>query len=413
MKVLIINSDFGFGSTGKIVCDLAKMLIKKGDECCIAYGRDYVVDGSSEIGSYKIGNHFGVSLHALFSRITDRQGFYSKHATKKLIEFIKKYRPDLIHLHNLHGYYINITIFLNFLSETHIPVIWTLHDCWAFTGHCSYFTYVKCEAWKTLCKHCPQKFSYPTSFLFDSSERNYKEKKNLITQLNQLTITTVSKWLMQEVQSSFLKCHPIVHIPNGIDLKIFKPVATGMLRARLGITDQQSVVLCVASIWNQRKGFDIVVGLSNIIDYTKYALIVIGVNQQQERLLNSQVIAIPRTNSKKQLVEYYSLADVFVNTSREETFGLVSLEALACGTPVITNRCTANPELVFSDCGEIVEHVDSESYYSAIQKVISMQISANQCGKHVLQYEMNMVYEQYYSLFLKSIRETKTFAKQK
>ena len=201
MKVFQMNSTCGFGSTGRIAADILKELEKCGGEGIIAYGRN---SAPENVNSYRIGSDLDVKIHGVLSRITDRQGFYSTSATKKLIEKIKDYNPDIIHLHNIHGYYLNVALLFDFLKEYNKPIVWTLHDCWAFTGHCAYFSFNGCEKWETECYSCPLKKDYPTSLVMDNSKKNYKQKKELFTKPENITFVTPSSWLKELTQKSFL-----------------------------------------------------------------------------------------------------------------------------------------------------------------------------------------------------------------
>ena len=222
MRVLIINSVCGIGSTGRICVDIANMLFEEGHECKIAYGRKKADEKFSNY-AVRIGNDLGVRIHGLLSRVFDNTGFYSFFATKKFIKWVKEYDPDVINLHNIHGYYINVKLLFNYLKESGKPIVWTLHDCWAFTGHCSHYTSAKCDKWLTGCYNCSQKKTYPASLVVDNSENNYLKKKSIFTGLKNCTIITVSKWLAKQVKQSYLGCYPIKIIQNGIDLSVFKP----------------------------------------------------------------------------------------------------------------------------------------------------------------------------------------------
>ncbi|MDU7004199.1 glycosyltransferase [Clostridium sp.] len=275
MKILQINSVCGFGSTGRIATDLYKIIEEQGHECVIAYGRGKAPDGFNTI---KIGSKFDNYMHVIMTRIFDKHGFGSIKATKKFIEKVKKYDPDVIHLHNIHGYYINIEILFNYLKEANKKVVWTLHDCWTFTGHCSYFDYVGCDKWKEGCHNCPQKGDYPTSNFIDNSKKNYEIKKGIFTGIKDMTIVTPSKWLAGLVKESFLGKYKIEVINNGIDLNVFKPTKSNF-RDRYGINDK-IIILGVASVWDRRKGLDYFVKLSSILG-EKYQIVVVGVTEKQ------------------------------------------------------------------------------------------------------------------------------------
>ena len=349
MKVLQINSVCGVGSTGRITTDLYKVLQEKGYECVIAYGRGKVPDGYHTI---KIGSTLDNYMHVVKSRALDKHGFGSKRATEEFVKKVREFNPDIIHLHNIHGYYINVEILFNYLKEANKPVVWTLHDCWAFTGHCAYFDYIGCNNWKTGCYNCSQKKEYPTSRLLDNSIWNYQRKKELFTSIKDMTIVTPSVWLGGLVESSFLGKYNIKVINNGIDLSLFKPTNSNF-REKHDLQDK-FIILGVASFWEQRKGLKYLIELANDLD-SSYQVIVVGVTDKQIKNLPTKIIGITRTNNAKELVEIYSSADVFVNPTLEDNFPTVNLEALACGTPVITFDTGGGIECLDKGCGFIVE----------------------------------------------------------
>lgn len=347
MKVLMINSVCGIRSTGRICTDLAEVLEREGHECKIAYGRE-VVPVKYQKYAVRIGSELGVKLHAGLSRIFDDAGFHSWFATKKFIRWIEKYDPDVIHLHNLHGYYLHIGLLFRYLKTCNKKIIWTLHDCWAFTGHCSHFTYVGCKKWKTGCFHCIQKDRYPKSIFFDRSKKNYCLKRQLFTGIPNMTVVTPSDWLAGLVKQSFLKEYPIHTINNGIDLTVFKPTS-GNFREKYHLLDKK-VILGVASGWGERKGFYDFIKLAKLLD-DDYRIVLVGVNEEQIKVLPKNIIGIKRTNNTNELAEIYTAADLFLNLSVEETMGLVTVESLACGTLALVYKKTALSEFV--DCNTI------------------------------------------------------------
>ena len=342
MKVLQINSVCGIRSTGRICTDLADVLLQDGHECKIAYGRESVPEKYGKI-AVRIGNDLDAKMHALQSRIFDNAGFGSRQATEKFIEWVKEYNPDIIHLHNIHGYYINIEVLFNYLAESNKPVVWTLHDCWAFTGHCAYFSYVKCDKWKTGCFNCPQKKRYPSSLLWDASKQNWQKKKALFTSVKNMTLVTPSKWLANEVKKSFLSNYPMKVIANGIDLDVFKPTPSDF-KEKNGLVGKK-IILGVASSWSECKGLKDFIELSKILD-EKYKIVLVGLSGNQIKGLPENVMAISRTNNVKELAEIYTAADIFFNPTYEDNFPTVNLEAQACGTPVITYRTGGSVESV-------------------------------------------------------------------
>ena len=349
MKILQINSVCGIRSTGRICTDLAEVLEQNGHECKIAYGRETVPEKYRKY-AVRIGCDFDVKLHALQSRIFDNAGFGSRRATEKFIEWVKEYDPDVIHLHNIHGYYINIEVLFNYLAKADKPVVWTLHDCWTFTGHCAYYSYVKCDKWKMGCYNCPQKKCYPSSMLLDASKKNWLKKKALFTSVKKMTLVTPSKWLANEVKQSFLGSYPIKVIPNGIDLNVFKPTLSDF-REKNGLVGKK-IILGVASTWGPRKGLNDFVELSKILD-DNYKIVLVGLSEKQKKELPDNIIKITRTNNVQELAEIYTAADILFNPTYEDNYPTVNLEAQACGTPVVTYRTGGSIESVPK--GNVVE----------------------------------------------------------
>ena len=360
MRILQINSVCGVGSTGRIATDLYKVLEEQGYECKIAYGRGNAPEG---IDSIKIGSNLDNYAHVFKTRVFDKHGFGSVSATKTFIEEVKEYNPDIIHLHNIHGYYINIEILFNYLKEANKPVIWTLHVCWAFTGHCAYFDYIGCDKWKNGCGKCPQKQGYPTSNVFDNSKFNYEKKRELFTSVKNMTIVTPSKWLANLVKESFLGKYPVEVINNGIDLNVFKPTESNF-RERYNL-QEKFIVLGVASVWEERKGLKYFIELSEKLS-DDYKIVIVGVNEKQKKELSENILAITRTNNVKELVEIYTAADVFVNPTLEDNFPTTNLEALACGTFVVTFNTGGSVESIDCRTGKIVRKKNMKELVEAI-----------------------------------------------
>ncbi len=389
MKILQINSFGSSGSTGRIAMDLYKELEKKGHQCVIAYGRDEV---PKEIKSIKIGTGLDNYLHGIKSRIFDKHGFSSTRATKEFIEKVKMYNPDVIHLHNIHGYYINIEVLFNYLKESKKPVVWTLHDCWAFTGHCAYFDFVGCEKWKNQCMNCIQKSSYPKSNLMDNSKWNYLKKKELFTSLDNMSVITPSKWLAEIVKKSFFYKYDIKVINNGIDLNAFKPTKSDF-RKKYKL-ENKFIILGVANVWDKRKGLDTFVKLSKRIDNSSI-IVLVGLDEKQIKALPKNIIGIKRTNSIGELAEIYTEADVYVNLSVEETMGLTTVEALACGTPAIVNNATAIPEMIDESCGIIIDKNNIDDLILSLNNIKNKSIDAKKCIYRAKLYDKNNKYSEY------------------
>jgi glycosyltransferase involved in cell wall biosynthesis len=320
----------GSGSTGKIAAEKCAELQNSGHRCVLAYGR--WKSNCENIETHRIGTKFDVIFHGILSRIFDLHGFGSVRATKKFLRWVDSYNPDVIWLHNVHGYYINVEILFDYLKKSGKKIFWTLHDCWSFTGHCSYFTFAKCEKWKVGCSRCPQKKRYPGSFLFDNSRKNFVRKKNAFTGVPDLTIITPSVWLSELVKQSFLSEYSVQAVKNSVDTNRFKN-SPGDFRRRYGLLDKR-MILGVASVWEERKGLDDFIKLSEMLD-ENYRIVLVGLSKKQIAKIPRKILALPRTENSAQLAEIYSAADVFVNLSYEENFPTVNLEAQACGTKVV------------------------------------------------------------------------------
>ncbi len=362
MKVLQINSWFSQGGPPRIVNGIYDTLIECGHECKIAAARAEMYKPEDSI---MIGGKHAPYINALSCRVFDNDGFRSKRATRQLVEEIKKYDPDVIHLHNLHSYYLNIEILFDYLKTCGKKVFWTLHDCWAFTGHCAYFTMAECDRWKTQCYDCPQKNSFPTCLVHSNAEENFERKKKAFTGVPNMTIITPSHWLAKHVKESFLSEYPIEVVYNKIDTDVFMPSKSD-IKVKLGIQDKR-MLLGVAIVWNERKGLADMIKLFEKLD-DEYVMVIVGLDEAQIKGLPAGMIGLKRTESVEELAELYSVAEVFVNPSREETFGLTTAEALACGTPAIVYKGTACEEIVVGgDCGAVVDVGDIEGIYTAIK----------------------------------------------
>lgn len=393
MKILQINSVCGIRSTGRICVDLAELLQKHGHECKIAYGRENVPQEYQKY-AIRVGSDVEVKLHGLCSRLFDSHGFGSQRGTENLVKWMKEFNPDIIHLHNIHGYYINIEILFSYLKTCKKKIIWTLHDCWAFTGHCSHFTVAKCEQWKTHCLDCVQRNQYPRSLFFDRCRNNFRRKKQLFTNIPNMIIVTPSNWLASCVRESFLSEYPIYVFPNGIDLEKFKPTPS-TLREQYELTDKK-IILGVASTWSERKGISDFIKLADLLPES-HQIVVLGLTPKQLKKVPKSIMGLKRTNNIKELAQWYTIADVFFNPSREETMGLTSLEALACGTPVIIYDATALPETVADSCSRCVEAGSLNQVLNCLGEVNN--IHPIDCINHAKRYEKRMMFEKYIALY--------------
>lgn len=366
MKVLQINTGVNIGSTGRIAEEIGETLMEAGHSSYIAYGRP---GGKSKSQTIKIGSSFDYKFHGLQTRIFDNHAFASAAATKKLITAIDSIDPDIIHLHNLHGYYIHAGLLFGYLKKRKRAVIWTLHDCWAFTGHCCYFDFVKCEKWKTHCNHCPLKTRYPESYVFDNSENNFSRKRNAFNGLENLTLVTPSQWLKNLLPLSFLNNYPVTVIHNGVPLQTFRPSgeAGTSIKEKLNIGNE-TVILGVASIWDRRKGLKDFIALSSHLQPDD-KIVLLGLSAEQQQGLPQNIISLQRTENLEEMVQLYNLATVFVNPTWVDNFPTTNIEALACGTPVITYNTGGSIEAIDEHTGSIVEKGDIAGLAAAIRSI--------------------------------------------
>lgn len=358
MKILQINSVFKRGSTGRIADDIHQLLLEHGHDSKVAYGRYPVED---TLNTIKIGNKLDNYKHVLKTRVFDLHGFGSKKETEIFINKVRAYDPDIIHLHNIHGYYLNIEVLFDYLKEVQKPVIWTFHDCWAFTGHCAYFEYAGCNCWKG--EKCIQKTTYPQSLLFNNSIQNYQNKKEIFTGLKKLTIVTPSKWLKDLVKESFLKDYSVEVINNGINLEVFKPIESNF-RSNHNF-ENKTILLGVANLWDERKGLVYFLELAKKLP-NNYQIVLVGLSDKQIKDLPSNILGIKNTTSVEALAEIYGASDIFVNPTLEDNFPTTNLEALACGTPVITFDTGGSPESIDEKSGIVVDQGDTEKLYQSI-----------------------------------------------
>lgn len=381
MKVLMINSVSGYGSTGSICVDIALELENQGHECYIAYGQ--ITYGYKN--GFKIGTRLENHLHNVGRRLLGKQGYYSKNGTRKLVTFIKEYNPDIIHLHNLHGNYLNLEILFEYLIEVQKPIVWTLHDCWSFTGRCAYYSDLGCEKWKTSCHHCPQLNNFLSHLFLDKSKAMHQDKKKWFTQFENATIIPVSNWLAGEVKQSLLNCYPIKPIYNWINHSIFKPVYDKNTAKQYNLVTNKFTIICVSANWSKNTiRFDDLIEFANGIGDT-YQIIVVGKMEDSTNIPQNCVV-IPYVKGKEELAKLYSFADVYVHLSTEDTFGLVIAEAMSCGTPVVVNNVTACPEILGKGCGYAIDSRNNDDRIAAIQIIQQNGKSfyRNECREHVL-----------------------------
>lgn len=399
MRVLQINVSVNSGSTGRIAEDIGKVLLRHGHESYIAYGREGRESQSEVI---RVGSTRDVRLHGVKSRILDRHGFGSKMPTKDLVAQIEQIKPDVIHLHNIHGYYLHVGVLFEYLSGKDIPLVWTFHDCWPITGHCAYFDRVDCQRWKTGCYSCPLRSAYPNSLFLDNSRKNYRDKKSLFSAVDKMTLVAPCQWMGNILGQSFLQDYPVQVIHNGINMDVFRPMDVEAVREKYQL-EGKKVILGVANIWDWRKGLADFVAISSSLP-EDHQIVLVGLSSKQIKELPPSILGVSRTESLEELVSFYSLAEVFVNPTYIDNFPTTNIEALACGTPVITYRTGGSPEAVNQDTGLVIERGDKEALLSAILQLTKngKQHFFSSCRDRALAYfDKSKNFNQYLSLYEK------------
>lgn len=369
MKVLQVTAFSGWGCTGRIAQGISEMLINAGHDSVIAWGRKNTVP--IDMKTIKIGNKVDQLLHGLYARLFDKCGFGSKQTTKRFIKKIEQFQPDIVHLHIMHGYYINVEILFNYLASKKIPIVWTFHDCWAFTGHCPYFTFVKCLKWQNCCERCEQKKHHPKSWFIDDSQNNYLKKKELFSEYDRLVIVTPSVWLKKIVEESFFKNTRIEVIRNGINTSNFRCLRAN-IRTKYNILPEKKILLGVSSTWVKEKGLYDFFELQNILNKESddYQIVLVGLTKNQIRKIPNEIVGIERTDSIDELSLLYSEASVFLNLTYEDNYPTTNLEAIACGTPVISYKTGGSSESVeLSGMGSVVAVGDLVGVVTEIKKI--------------------------------------------
>ena len=338
------------GSHGRIMDDLRRAAEGAGFTCRIIFSRGK----SAGAHCVRFGDRADVALHGAASRLFDAQSLCSRRATRRLLRMLDEFSPDLVHLHNAHGYYLNAPMLFAWLKKRNVPLVWTLHDCWALTGHCSHFVRANCALWKTGCHDCPLKKEYPASLLFDRSRQNWQWKKRAFTSLERLTVVTPSQWLGEVAGESFLRGAARRVIGNGVDLKLFTPGGdTEKTRREMGIPPGKKLLLSVAAPFDARKGFADALQIADMLR-EKAVLVMVGLTREQVESLPRGVIGVERTEGPEALVALYRAADCLLNPTYEDTYPTVNMEALACGTPAAAYGVCGCPEQLEAPCGETV-----------------------------------------------------------
>ena len=355
-------------STGRIMQEIGELAMANGWESYIAYsgGRDGIKPCKSKL--IPVGSRLSVLLHGLLTRFFDMHGLGSRVATRRFVNEVEKINPDVIHIHNIHGYFLNYKILFEYLAKKDIPVVWTVHDCWLYTGHCFHYASVGCQKWKTHCENCPQKKAFPASMFMDRSWRNFVDKNKAFTSLKNLKIVTVSQWMKEEMSHSFLKDCRFQVIHNGIDLDVFDVQPDDKdVREKYGLGERH-IILGLASIWCKEKGWDDFVEMSKMLNDDE-VIVMVGVSEEQQKMLPENIVAIRRTENVRQLAELYSAATAFVNPTWQDNYPTVNLEAIACGTPVVTYRTGGSIEAVTEETGFIVEQGDVKGLLEAVRRI--------------------------------------------
>lgn len=397
LKILSINT-LPNGSTGNIMNQILNKAKEK-HEVISYYGNWYKKINCKYSFSFSFGFYWENKLSAIVSKITGSYKFISFFGTQKLLRKITDFKPDIIHLHNLHLWVINISMLFKYIKKYNIPVVWTLHDCWAFTGRCPHFVIEKCDKWKNGCHKCTyNKEFYPAAYV-DRTKTMWELKKKWFTGVRNLTIVTPSQWLADLVKQSYLKDYPVKVINNGIDLSVFKPSESNC-REKYHITEKY-IVLGVAFDWGKRKGLDVFIDLANKLS-KDYKIVLVGTDEKVDKQLPKNIVSIHRTQNQQELAEIYAAADVFANPTREENFPTVNIESLACGTPVVTFKTGGSPEIIDENCGSVVECDDNIGLMNEIIRICETKpFTEESCLRQANKFDMSDRFQEYVELYEK------------
>ena len=384
-------------STGRIMREIGELAVASGWESYVAYSG--ARDGRPQHSSHlvPVGDKLDLAIHAVATRIFDAHGLASRRATRRFIRRIREIDPDVIHIHNIHGYFLNYPLLCKYLKESGKPVIWTVHDCWLYTGHCYYYSAVRCDKWRTGCGHCPQRRAFPASWLFDRSARNWRDKQRAFGSLENLTIVPVSGWIRQEMASSFLADKHFRVFHNGIDLTVFRPEAGEGEKPAEG-----TVILAVASIWLEEKGFGDLVKMAGLLREDEHLVLVGRMTDEQRQRMPAGVQLIERTENVGRLAALYATATAFVNPTWQDNYPTVNLEAIACGTPVVTYRTGGSIESVTEGTGFVVEQGDVVGMLARVRELAAADRAetGRKCRSYALaHFEKEECYQQYIRLY--------------
>lgn len=393
----IIQLNLGnYGSTGLVMRGISK-LSEVYDYYMYCGYPSSPINNAAQSKDIIIGTYFTRRIGVKIAQITGMNGCVSLFSTIKLLRYFDRIQPGIIHFHNLHNSYVNLPLLFKYIKKHSIPVIWTLHDCWSFTGQCPHFTLVNCDKWKTGCHHCPQYRDYPASYV-DRTKTMWKLKRKWFTGIKNLTIVTPSQWLADLVKQSFLKDYPVKVINNGIDLKIFKPTPSNF-REKHSLHNKY-IVLGVAFGWGKRKGLDVFIELSKRLDQSKYQIVLVGTDDKVDKQLPANIISIHRTQNQNELAEIYTAADVFANPTREENYPTVNMEAIACGTPVLTFRTGGSPEILDESTGSVVDCDDIDAMEKEIVRICEEKpYTEEDYLNRAISFDMNDRFQEYIDLY--------------
>lgn len=389
MRILIINSVPDLASTGRICASVGHSLASFGNDVMIGFGRGKAITEFGKSNGVRIGNRFDVYSHAFITRFFDAQGRGSRKATSNFLKKADEFNPDIIWLNNIHGYYINIELLFRWIKGRKGRIFWTLHDCWPFTGHCSYYDFNECMRWESGCEHCPHRRSYPKSY-FSNSEKNFALKKALFTNVKNLTIITPSNWLKKEVSRSFLGRYQCRVINNGIDLDSFYP------DKNLKLANTEKIILGVANKWIVEKGILDFLKLSSMIKSNE-RIILVG-QMPKALMLPNKIKSVSRTNSLDELRRVYSSADVFFNPTYQDNYPTVNMEAIACCTPVVSYNVGGSCEMI--DPRFAVKKGDLEKAYELIECIFQGQVDYDFSMRDA--FSNDRFVKEYLDLFLKN-----------
>lgn len=356
-------------STGRIMQEIGELAMRNGWESYIAYsrGRDGIKPCSSKL--VPVGNKWSVAWHGVKTRLLDAHGLGSSGATRQFIKRMEQIKPDVIHIHNIHGYFLNYRILFDYLAKCDVPVVWTVHDCWLYTGHCYYYSYIQCNRWQDGCHDCPQRGQFPTSLWRDRSEKNYKDKRKAFTSMpkDRLVIVPVSEWIKSEMEQSFFRGYDFRVIHNGINTEAFQVYDSTEIRKKYGLGNKH-VLLGVASIWSKEKGLDDFIRMAALLQEDE-RIVLVGIKPEERKRLPEKIVGIARTENMRQLAELYAAADAFINPTWQDNYPTVNMEAIACGTPVVTYRTGGSVEAVTEETGFVVEQGNWKGLLEAARQI--------------------------------------------